>query len=570
VKILVADDSKTNLAILSATLSKLGHDVIAVSSGQQAIKSFEQNRPDLVILDVMMEGMDGFECARHIRVNDTDDWIPIIFLSASVDDASIAKGIDAGGDDYLTKPYSEVTLAAKIKAMQRISDMRQTLFETTQKLYLLSSTDTLTGIYNRLQFDRSIKEILAAADRHQHEVALFFIDLDNFKNVNDTFGHHIGDILLVEVAQRLKSCLRANDFLARLSGDEFAVILGEIKNKNDPSYIAQKIINALSKDYQLEGHHIRISASLGIARYPDNAKTAEELILNSDVAMYHAKSTGRNNYQYYTKELSEKYRQHINLEHALKFALERNEIILNYQPIFNIHTNQLIGMETLATWEHPQFGLVSPNIFIPLAEETRLITHIGNWILKTACAEYTKWPIDKNKFRFAVNISSYQLLHPDFYGNLISLLKDYQIPPSALELELTETTMMTYTNGLFKEIIKKIHELGIGISIDDFGTGYSSLFRLRHLPINTLKIEKSFVQDAVVNSNVAIIVNCLIALGKNLEKDVIAEGIETKAQLDFLINSGCLYGQGFYLSKPMDAEKTHTYLKSISHERARS
>jgi len=564
VKILIADDSRTNVALLSNALHKLGHEVVAASSGREAVALFQLQRPDLLILDVMMENMDGFECARQIRALDSDDWIPIIFLSASVDDASIAKGIDAGGDDYLAKPFSEITLEAKIKAMQRISDMRQKLFETTQKLYLLSSTDALTDVYNRAQFDRSVKEIVATADRYHNQLALLFIDLDNFKNVNDTFGHHIGDLLLTEVAARLKRCVRSVDFVARLGGDEFAVVLSEIKNIEEAAATAKNILAALDADYNLDNHYIRNGASIGIACYPAMAGSVEDLILNADIAMYHAKASGRNNFQYYTQELNQRYRQQINLEHSLKFAIERHEMFLTYQPIFELQSRNLAGVEVLINWDHPKFGVVSPSIFIPIAENTSLINEIGSWVLETACTELSQFPIRTfKKFRFAINISPRQILQEDFYQHIIEILTAKALPPNFLELELTETSVMTYTNPNFQDVLRKLHKAGVSISIDDFGTGYSSLIRLKHLPINALKIEKLFVQDAATNSNGSIIVNCLIALGKNLGMTVIAEGIETQEQLDFLIAKGCPQGQGYYLSKPLTADKLAVFFKNM-------
>jgi len=570
-KILVADDSKTNIAIISAALEKMGHVVFAASSGEQAIELFQQQSPDLIILDVIMGGIDGFECASRIRKLDNNDWIPIIFLSASVDDISIAKGIDAGGDDYLTKPFSEITLAAKIKAMQRISDMRQKLFDTTRQLYLLSSTDSLTGVYSRLQFDRSFKEIIGTADCYHHALALFFIDLDNFKNINDSFGHHIGDLLLVEVAKRLKSCTRSNDFIARLGGDEFAMILNEIENAEEARYVAQKIINTLDVDYNLESHNIRSACSIGIALYPAHATTQENLILNADIAMYHAKASGRNNYQLFTTELNDKYKQRMNLEHALKFALERKELSLTYQPIFELHTKKLVGLETLLFWDHPQFGIVSPSIFIPLAEEAGLISQIGNWMIRTACQQAAQWSLHKLKdFKFTINISSRQVRHEDFYQQIVDIIADTRINSHLLELELTETVVMNYTNVPILETINKLHNLGIGISIDDFGTGYSSLIRLKNLPINTLKIEKSFIQDAVTSPHVGIIVSYLIALGKNLGMNVIAEGIETKEQLEFLQTKACPQGQGYYLSKPLTTEQMTNFLDDRVNELIRS
>lgn len=562
-QILVADDSKTNLAVIKIALLKLGHEVIAATSGEEAIEFFQRQRPDLIILDVMMEGIDGFECARRIRAISSDYWIPIIFLSANVDDTSIAKGIDAGGDDYLFKPFSEVTLAAKIKAMERISDMRQRLFETTQKLYLISSTDVLTGIYNRLQFNRTMKEIILAAERYHYMIALLFIDLDDFKNANDNFGHHIGDLLLIEVARRLKNCIRANDFLARLGGDEFAIILGEINNVEEAGNIAQKIILSVSDDYNIENNNIRIGASIGIAFYPLSATNQEDLIINADIAMYHAKSSGRNNFQYFTEELNEKYRKQVSLESALKFALEKHELFLTYQPIFELKTKKLIGLEALLNWENPKFGLVSPSLFIAIAEETGVINDMGDWVLQTASEQARQWSLYKfNNFKLGINISSRQLIYENFIEQINKTIETSGMAPAQIEIELSETTVMSYSGRAYKEAIHKLHNMGISIAIDDFGTGYSSLTRLKQLPITTLKIEKSFIQDIPANANSAIIVNCLVALGKNLGLNVIAEGIETNEQLSFLIKNGCQQGQGFLLSRPLNTKQATSFLEN--------
>lgn len=302
-KILLADDSKTTRSLLTKSLQEMGHVVVTAINGQEAIALFQKECPDLIILDVVMSGMSGFECAKNIRAISTDNWIPIIFLSGSVDDESIAKGIDAGGDDYLTKPFSEVTLAAKIKAMQRISDMRKELFETTQQLMILSSTDPLTKTYNRFQFNKTIVEKIAQSKRYNRKMAVFFLDLDKFKLINDTLGHHIGDLLLIEVTQRLKSCLRTDDFIARLGGDEFAIIFSDLAEYSKAEEVAQKIIEVLFHPYSIEGHRINSSLSIGIACYPKDGLDHHELLKNADVAMYHAKKLGRNNYQCFNKTM---------------------------------------------------------------------------------------------------------------------------------------------------------------------------------------------------------------------------------------------------------------------------
>ena len=301
-KILIADDSKTTRAMLTAAIEDFGHQVIIAATGNEAIELYQKHHPDLLILDVVMGKMDGFECARRIReIENNQDWVPIIFLSSSIDDESIAKGIDAGGDDYLTKPFSHITLAAKIKAMQRISDMRKRLFDLTKELDLLSITDPLTRLYNRLQFDRTLKEKLRWAEQRGIKIALLFIDLDKFKEINDTYGHNIGDLLLKEVANRLRATVRQRDFIARLGGDEFAII-AEVESENDATKIAEKIVRTLADDYVLESKRVNVSASVGIAFYPVEGTTIDNFVKNADTAMYHVKNTSKNSYSIYTPE----------------------------------------------------------------------------------------------------------------------------------------------------------------------------------------------------------------------------------------------------------------------------
>jgi diguanylate cyclase (GGDEF)-like protein len=565
VKILVADDSKVNLMLITLVLKEQGHTVVIVTTGEQAIHEFQRERPDLVILDVVMEGMDGFECAKQIRAISTDDWIPIIFLSNSIDDVSVAKGIDAGGDDYLAKPFSKTTLIAKIKAMQRISDMRQQLYKLTKELSVMSATDALTGIYNRFQFDISIFERLNMADRFHRQMALLFVDLDNFKLVNDSFGHHIGDLLIKEIASRLKTCLRKEDFIARIGGDEFAIILSDIEKPEVAGDIAQKLLDVLTPDYYLSDKIVRISASIGIACYPSLGVTRESIVKSADIAMYHAKELGRNSYQYYTGEIEQKYKQHLHLEQTLNFALEKNQLYLKYQPIFNLQSRKVVGLETLICWEHPEYGSISPAIFIPLAEEIGLIGVIGDWVIKTACEHAMTWSLNQiPDFKLAINISSYQFVQEDFYQQVMNIISDTGVSPKLLELEITETTAMNYAVVVSEGLIKKFDDYGISIAIDDFGTGYSSLTRLKHLAISTLKIDQIFIKDALIDYKSRTIVKTLIEMSKELRLNVIAEGIESQEQLDFLLLCGCTQGQGYFLGMPLIADHIERYINETN------
>jgi diguanylate cyclase (GGDEF)-like protein len=558
--ILVASNSETSLAILSASLRKLGHTVMGASDGEQAIKLFKKKRPDFIILDVVMQGMNGFECAKKIREINSERWIPIIFLSSSVDDNSISQGIDAGGDDYLTKPFSETTLAAKIKAMQQIANTQKKLDETTYQLNKLSSMDVLTGVENRLQFAKIIQEKIDYARKNDAKFALLFIDLDNFKSVNDNLGYHTGDLLLKAIAERLKSSLQKNDLIARLNGDEFAIVINEIPTQDDAEYYAKKISAILSTSYHLLNYDIQVSCSIGIACYPISGTTTETLIQRAEMAMYHAKKSGRNNYQFYTKESYTQNKQQFEIETALRSALSNNEIYMCYQPVFRLHPRKFVGMEALMRWKNPRLGLVLPEVFIPIAEEIGLITGLGEWALNSACIQAANWlKRGHKKFRLSVNISSRQFLSKDFIPLLKASINKANLPTKLLELELTESTFMISTS-ITEKTIKEISDLNIGISLDDFGTGYSSLLHLKSLPISTLKIDKTFVMDYDKSPNDTRILKAIISLGNNLKINLIAEGIETQEQLQFLIKNKCAQGQGFYLSKPLSAEEMTLFM----------
>lgn len=553
-KILVADDSTTFLQMITDSLTKLGHEVVQAKSGEDAVLLFQKNHPDLVILDVMMAGMGGFECARQIRQVNPEDWIPIIFLSADVNDESIARGIEAGGDDYLTKPCSDITLEAKIKAMQRISKMRLELIKKTDELNRISTTDVLTGLYNRFHFEKVIRKKMAAAQRYNHNMALLFVDLDHFKTINDSFGHGVGDILLKEVASRLLKCTRIDDFIARIGGDEFVIILSQISNHLAAGEVAQKIVDELAKEYRINGVDIKISASVGVTCYPEQPGDAATIIQNADIAMYAAKELGKNNFQYFTDALSERYRHQLGLEHELKFAISRKQLFIIYQPIYNLLTRNVIGVEALVRWQHPDYGIISPNIFIPIAENTGLITEIGTWVIENVCNEGRGWVLDKDPdFILSVNVSVHQLNTGNFMAVLRNVLNETKIPAKNLELELTESTVITYTENL-KDTMRNLQMLGVRLSIDDFGTRYSSLTSLRHLPITTLKIDKEFVNNVDLDKKNGIIVKSLIALGENLNLCVIAEGIQSEEQLQYLLVNGCRYGQGDFLMKPLKPE----------------
>ncbi|MCD6039858.1 MAG: hypothetical protein K0S27_1258 [Gammaproteobacteria bacterium] len=427
---------------------------------------------------------------------------------------------------------------------------------------LLSSK--LAGIHKtHLAFHEIVTQKIARAKIHSQIVGLLLINIDNFQSINIHLGYHIGEKLLLKMQERLTSCLNSDDFITRIDNGEFVIIMGDIKESEikKTKNTIKNLMECFNEIYNLDGIDTKISASIGIAYYPHAGADTQTLLQSANISMSHAKSLGGNNYQYHTGTLNKKYKKKSSLEHALKFAVEKQELFLNYQPIFNLKTRKMLGMEALLRWKNPLFGLISPNIFIPLAEENGLITSIGEWSLKNICKQAKEWyTAGYDEFKIYFNISSYQLFQKSFPKFMMRLFKNAHIPPHLLDLELTETAFIT-KSSYFENILKKISDAGISITIDDFGTGHSSLTRLKHLPITGLKIDKLFISDMRPDSFDAIIVNSLIALGKKLSMNVIAEGIETEAHLQFLIANGCPQGQGYYLCKPLNADQMTSFLK---------
>lgn len=563
-KILAAANSDQRLSSLTSSLQKLGHEVVGVVNPEQAVESCGRVCPDFMIIDATLKPWDSVECVQKIRRMKNDLTLPVIFLINSLEDERVLQKITSSGDDFLIQPLNAITLAAKIIAFQRLAEIQKNLCEATYQISLLSSTDALTGISNRCEFDKALKEHINTAKLSNKQIALLLLDLDNFKEINDHLGHHIGDLLLKEVAKRLKQCVGENTFIARLGGDEFAIILNPITQAQDANPIAEAIIAALKPLYALEGFNLRMSCSIGIACYPSAGNSPELLTQCADAAMYEAKSLGRNNYQHHQADLLTQHKERFLIENALNFALDNNELFMHYQPMFQINTGKIIGMEALMRWKNPKFGLVPPDIFIPLAEATGLIIPIGQWALKEVCKQAQQWYQAGHKdFKLSVNISSRQLVHKELIKDIKQLLDETQLPAQLLDFELTESTLMASSSAV-ESIIKELSEMKIGISLDDFGTGYSSLSHLKRLPITALKIDKTFIKDVTKEPNDALIVQSIISLGKMLKLHVIAEGIETDEQLQFLLQYGCQLGQGFYFSEPLSSEAIKTYMEQSS------
>jgi diguanylate cyclase (GGDEF)-like protein/PAS domain S-box-containing protein len=430
-----------------------------------------------------------------------------------------------------------------------------------QRIQHLAYHDNLTGLPNRGLLQDRLAHSIARADRTGRKVAVLFIDLDNFKNINDTLGHDVGDELLRQVARRLGECVRAGDTIARQGGDEFIVLLDNLEDGRGASVVAQKILNSLRAAFALGGTEQHVSGSVGIAVYPEDGKDAQTLMKNADTAMFHGKGIGKNTYQYFTAQMNIAVKRRMTLESALRRAVMQKDFALHYQPQVNLDTGEIVAVEALVRWKTQDSGTVMPGDFIPLAEETGLINEIGEWVLREACRQNREWQ-DRGLAprRMAVNLSARQFADKAFLDTVTRVLQETGLDPKWLELEITESQVMRQTEGMIL-LLNRLAEMGVHLAIDDFGTGYSSLSYLKRLPIQKLKIDQSFIRDITVDPNDTAIVVAIISMARSLDLETIAEGVETAGQLALLRAKECRVGQGFYFSAPVSAENLYLLLR---------
>lgn len=427
-----------------------------------------------------------------------------------------------------------------------------------------SARDQLTQLPDRMLFTQQLTQAIAQAIDSDVMLGVAFLDLDRFKTINDTLGHAVGDCLLKQVAERLQSCLRSYDVVARWGGDEFTLLLAELRSPEEISNIAERILQRLAAPFRVQGQELFVTASLGIALAPYDGEDEQTLLCNADAAMYQAKARGRNNYQIYFEEINADARTQLNLETDLRKALDSQELFLCYQPQVDLRSGQWIGMEALIRWNHPTLGLIPPSKFIPIAEETGLIERIGQWVLEAACAQYGQWQkMGLPPLRLAVNLSAQQFHRASLVRSVVETLEAANFDPRYLELEVTESAAM-HDVGFAISVLKKLSLAGIQIAMDDFGTGYSSLSVLKHFPLDTIKIDRSFVQDLVDSPSDAAIASTIIALAKGLDFKVLAEGIETPEQMAVLNEMGCDYAQGYWFSRPLNVVQINEMLEQGS------
>ncbi|MCL6435991.1 MAG: EAL domain-containing protein [Leptolyngbyaceae cyanobacterium HOT.MB2.61] len=565
-QILVIEDDPNVRTLILKLLQAEGFDTLSAEDGRTGVHLATIHEPDLIICDIMMSELDGYEVLSQLRQDSTTAAIPFIFLSAKSERVDLRQGMELGADDYLTKPFKRTELLGAIAArLAKQANLTQPyvteMKRAAQTLNHLAYRDPLTNLPNRILLHHRLQEAIAQTSRleksalaPQRLIAVLCINLNCFKGINTNLGYSNGDLLLKMVAQRLDQVFGQRGMVARLGGDEFSLLLNNLTSCQEAEDIAQNVLKTLNEPYNLDGHYVRIESSIGIALYPDNSNNPDRLINQADMAMRSIKARG-GGYRFHTPEMDALAIERQQMESKLNAALANQEFQLYYQPQVNLITGRIIGAEVLLRWHNPELGLVQPDKFIAIAEGTGLIIPIGEWVLKAACAQAKAWQnANRLPLQISVNLSARQFRQEDLVKKVATTLEEIGLEADVLTLELTETSVMEDVD-ITIEILTKLKEMGIGISIDDFGTGYSSLNYLKRFPIDKLKIDRSFVQDITTDPNNAAISKAIIAMAQSLQLKVIAEGVETEEQCNFLRQSGCHAMQGYLFSPPLPAEE---------------
>lgn len=567
-KILLVDDDKDDYVItrdLLSEIKELRYDLEWVPTYDAALKAMRANDYDVFLFDYRLGDRTGLDLLRETVANGYK--VPVILLTGQGDHEVDVEAMELGASDYLVKGRIDASLLEH--SIRYAIEAKR----AEEEIIRIAYYDNLTNLPNRILLKDRLKLAVAHCDRYQRLLAMLFLDLDNFKRINDTLGHVVGDLLLKEVANRLVGCVRISDSVARqnideldttvarLGGDEFTILLSEITDIQDVAKIARRILDAVSQPFLLNNQEVVITVSIGIIIYPSDGDNVDILLKNVDVAMYHAKNQGRNNYQFYRQSLNATAFERLELENHLHKALDRGEFLLYYQPRMDIRTGKIVGMEALLRWQHPDKGMIPPAEFINLAEETGLIVPIGEWVLNTACAQNKAWQAEGiASICMSVNLSGRQFRQQNLSEIVDRVLSDTGLDPRYLELEITESIIMQNV----ELTIAMFHELkgrGLQISMDDFGTGYSSFSYLTRFPLDVIKIDRSFIRYIPENQNDIAIVKAIIAMSKTLKLTIVAEGVETEQQLEFLLEQGCDAMQGFLFSRPIKAEDASKLLR---------
>ncbi len=611
--VLIVDDTPHNIQILSEALTQQGYQVRGAVNGSMSLISVKHLQPDVILLDIKMSDMDGYEVCRKLKSDPATESIPVIFVSALEDALNKVKAFAVGGVDYITKPFQLPEVMARIenqltigrlqsdlqnqnlrlqqevreriaaeaqvhqlnteleaRVAQRTHQLEQEIIEREQaqeQLRYRAMHDPLTHLPNRTLMMQRLEGAIARAQKSSRfAFAVLFLDCDRFKIINDSLGHCVGDQFLVAIAHRLQTCLGDTPTLARLGGDEFTVLLEGIEQTSDATAVAHTIQAALNQPFQIDGHEFFITASIGIVHSDWGYLTPVDVLRDADTAMYRAKALGSNgsSYQVFDPSMHADAQSSLLLDTDLHRAIERQEFFLTYQPIVSLATGEIRGFEALVRWQHPERGRVSPCDFIPVAEETGLIIPIGQWVFREACRQLKTWQnrkIIQTPIYICINLSIKQFSQPNLIEQIDRTLRETGLEGRHLKLEITESAIMK-NSASAAEILKQLSDRNIQLSIDDFGTGYSSLSYLHHFPVNTLKVDRSFISSMAQTHKTPAIVQAIITLASSLGMDVVAEGIETIEQQQRLTQLGCEYGQGYLFSRPVDAQSVVAMLRT--------
>lgn len=564
--LLVVDDVPENIHELLAALRD-EFRILVAGDGVRALEIVQGPAPpDLVLLDVVMPGMDGYEVCRRIKATPGGQRIPVMFVTVVDDTRDKVKGFALGAADYVTKPFDIEEVRARVRAHLELARLRRFLEDlvaqrtallrvSEEKYRILTHRDPLTGLPNRVLFAELLAHSIQMAQHASMRFALLCLDLDKFAAINETLGHGLGDRVLVQAAQRLRGLLPERDALARVGGDEFYVILDRDQGERGVALAGQRMLDALAAPFALDGHTVYVSASIGVALYPEDGATVDELLSRADATLHQAKADGRGSLRFFSPEIMLRAKERLSLEAEMRRALERGEFRVHYQPQLHLRERAVTGLEALVRWEHPERGLIAPGAFISLAEESGLIVPLGNWVLREVGRQMRAW-IDEGRAPgyVAVNLCALQLGCEDLVDSVRAVLEANRLAPGRLELEITESCLMA-DRGRAIATLETLRGMGVRLSIDDFGTGYSSMSYLQHLRVHRLKIDMSFVRDLETNPGNVSIVTAIVALGHSLDLEIVAEGVETPEQLAHLRRLGCDLVQGYLIGRPVPATR---------------
>ena len=592
--VLVVDNSNMVRTAIREILELGNIQVSEACNGKEALEIINSNTPDLVLLDVVMPTLDGIEVLKIVRQSYSKLQLPVVLVTSQNSSYEIVRALDLGANDYVTKPIDFDVLWARIsnqlmqkqaaeylrsaqvslesQIVQRTSELKSSNQQLKKEVEIRmlaenelqkqANFDSLTGLPNRSLATDRLNQTLVKAKRRDLKPCLAFLDLDNFKYVNDTFGHAAGDELLKEVARRLTDCARESDTVSRLGGDEFLLILDDEhtvehdKREIGVRHIGDRIIESFSKPFFIDGIELTVTPSLGFAIYPQDGDDSDTLMRHADTAMYRSKQEGKNAYCFYTPDMTAKAKMRMDVESQLQYAMERNEFSISYQPIIDVKSGEIIKAEALLRWDCEELGSISPEYFIPIVEETGLIAHIGSWVIQSACLQVKKWrDAGWKDISVTVNVSAYQFqMNTDLIMILENSLKENSLEADAIQLELTESILMNDASNI-AETMKHLQQMGIKLLINGFGSGLASLSVLQKYHFDSIKINRSFIENMLSCDEDKSLVKAVIALTKGLGMKVVCEGVETQDQFDFLVSEKCEYMQGYHFSKPVLPEE---------------